>query len=458
MSINGSLRMGLLQALSRISFWDEYRRLRREERLPLLELERLQADRLARLIRHAYDEVPFYRARFESAGVRPEDVTSVSDLRRLPRVSKEDLRAHYPDGVVARNANRTQLARKSTSGSSGVPFQMVCDRAYRATQMARSILGFEWAGAPFGTRCAVIASRSDDRGLSRKVYEKLKRELRCFMPSFDQVSIRDMYESMAAFRPHLIMGGVTTVSALADYMHANGKHGLRPAVVQSVAETLFEPQRRFFEHVLDCRVVSSYGSNEIYVTAQECLSHGNMHVFACDVVVEIVRHDGTPAAPGEMGSILLTDLHNYAMPFIRYDIGDLARPVAEPCPCGHPFPLMEIAEGRVSHLLVTPKRKFLEGAHYLELMAHFDWVRTFQLEQETDARIRVRVEANRDATPGMLADLTRRCQELADDSVHFVPEVVDAIPVKANGKRRYFISRLRNLPSPIPEQGETSAV
>ncbi len=438
------LVLPVVERVTRLPFWREYHRLKREERLGRDEIRRLQLERLRSILGLAYEKVRLYRERYTAAGVHPDDLLMLSDLPRFPVMTKDALRQAFPERALAPGADPKRLILKSTSGTTGVPFRSVIDRADRARQMARTILGFEWAGAPFGEKVAVIVALSDRRNLTRKLYEAVKREHRFFLPSFDPMAIERVANRLCQLRPKLLMAPITPLLALADFVARRGMLDLRPGVIQAVAANLFDGQRRYFERVFGCPVISSYGCNEIYVVAQECRLQDGMHVVAPDVIVEVVRRDGSPAAAEELGLVLLTDLHNRVMPLIRYDIGDLGRPVAGSCPCGHPFPLVRISDGRTSELMITPKGRFLGAAHYVELMQNYPWVECFQFEQREPDRILLRLKVSRAVGPDALADLITRCGRLADDSVTFEIDFVDEIPIEPNGKTRYFKSRVRH--------------
>ncbi len=432
----GSITIGMLARASGLRFDRELTRLREEIHLPRAELEARRDRRLRRLVHHSHRDVPLYRRLMDEAGVEPDAVRSCRDLKRLPIVDKATLRDAFGDGAVARGA--TGLIPKSTSGTQGMPLRMVVDRPQRAVQMARTTLMFEISGAPFGTPVSVIAARSDTRSPERRLYEWIKRERRFHVASFDPGSVARLYTDLVAARGVLLQGGVTPLLVVAEYMERVGDRRLRPRVVHAIGEQLFDADRARLAGVLGATVVSVYGSNEIYGIAQECTAAGRMHVFP-DVVAEIVDDDDRPVRPGRPGRIILTDLTNTAMPFIRYDIGDLGRTVEETCTCGSPMPLIELGEGRISDRLVTPGGKVLSAPHFSQLVLEHPWVRAFQVAQTAPDRFVLRVEAAGGVDGEVVSALRADATRLVDETAVLDVEPYRHLPVSRNGKRRVFV-------------------
>ncbi|MBN1151702.1 MAG: phenylacetate--CoA ligase family protein, partial [Dehalococcoidia bacterium] len=127
-----------------------------------------------------------------------------------------------------------------------------------------------------------------------------------------------------------------------------------PDVVISGAEQLLDHERALLTEVFGTNPFSKYSAFEVYEIASECSAHKGMHIQAEDIVVEVVNEDGSAAAPDRMGRVIVTNLHNYAMPFIRYELGDLAAIDPTPCECGRHLPRLVGIVGRMSELIVTP--------------------------------------------------------------------------------------------------------
>ena len=160
------------------------------------------------------------------------------------------------------------------------------------------------------------------------------------------------------FRPVYLCGYPSSMHVLAEYYRRAGQ---RPAPLKAVltsAETLLDTQRRTIEETFRTRVFDQYGQTEMQSFWYECPA-GRMHAHPLAGITEILRPDGSPAAPGEMGEIVLTGLINYAMPLIRYRVGDTARASSEKCPCGRGMPVIQEIGGRLDDFVYTRERGFL---------------------------------------------------------------------------------------------------
>jgi phenylacetate-CoA ligase len=149
----------------------------------------------------------------------------------------------------------------------------------------------------------------------------------------------------------------------------------------------------------------SYGSREFMLIGMECSQHKGYHISSDNLYVEVVDEQGRPAAPGETGRILVTDLHNDANPFIRYEIGDMGAMATEPCSCVLPFPLLARVEGRIQEYLLTADGSRLTALFIPHLMKEFVWVRGYQIEQEQPGKVRLNVLSDHEPTGAEQAPL-----------------------------------------------------
>src|SRR5262249_36059664 len=149
----------------------------------------------------------------------------------------------------------------------------------------------------------------------------------------------------------------------------HGGAGFRPRGILAAAMVLHDWERRTIEAVFDCPVTNRYGCEEVSLIACECERHDGLHINADGVYVEVLRHDGTPAAPGEAGAVVVTALANRAMPILRYQVGDMAVASDRCCPCGRGLPLLECIEGRVADYVVTPSGQLISGISLTENFA-----------------------------------------------------------------------------------------
>ena len=133
----------------------------------------------------------------------------------------------------------------------------------------------------------------------------------------------------------------------------SGSPRIAPRTVFSTADVLDQNSRQLIESAFDVRVTDLYGAYEFGHIAWECPQHAGYHVNTESVVLELLK-DGRPASPGEAGEVVATSLNSYAMPFLRYRLGDLCSPSHRPCPCGRGLPLLELVQGRSNDAIRLP--------------------------------------------------------------------------------------------------------
>jgi len=204
---------------------------------------------------------------------------------------------------------------------------------------------------------------------------------RLFVPPFElsDENLARFIRKLTRHQPVLIDGYAESFNFLASYLQRHGRLKISPKGIMSSAQTLPDGSRRVIEEAFGCRVFDKYGSREFSGIAYECEAHEGHHVVGEGYIVEILK-DGRPAAPGEVGEVVITDLTNLAMPFIRYANGDLAVP-AEPgvCPCGRAHPRLASIEGRVTETLTDGSGARVNGLVFNVVIAHLaQAIRQFQ--------------------------------------------------------------------------------
>jgi len=207
----------------------------------------------------------------------------------------------------------------------------------------------------------------------------------------------------------------------------------------SSAETLDDEMRATIESEFGCPVLNRYGSREFANIAQQCEVGGGLHVFDYRIHVEILRPDGTTCDPGESGEIVITDLINAAMPFIRYRTGDIGTFSAEPCSCGRGSPLLSKVEGRVSEIIVGKNGKYYSCQSPRLFGADIPGIGQMQVIQDSLDLIEVKIVPEDTWSADSQQLLIERMLSLLGD-VEVKVTLTDEIPVSASGKYRFTIS------------------
>jgi phenylacetate-coenzyme A ligase PaaK-like adenylate-forming protein len=423
-----------------------YRLLRRTQYDPPEVIRRRQWQALEAIVRHAYDSVPFYRRRFDAAGIHPSDIRSFKDFREVPVVTKQDILTQGTALLSDRFAPET-LCRKQTSGSTGVPLTIFVDNDSLQWKRACTLRADEWSGWRFGERVALlwgnpVYSRHGWRGRLRNAL----LERGCYLDTLrmDEAALATFARQLRRRQPGLIFGHAHSVYLFADYLRSTGQPGIRPDGVITSAMVLHDWQRRVIEEVFQCPVTNRYGCEEVSLIACECERHQGLHVNADGVYVEVLR-DGRPARPGESGSVVVTDLSNRGMPILRYQVGDVAALAAERCGCGRGLPLLERLEGREADYVLTARGELISGISLTENFAcELPGVAQMQIIQETVERFRFRLVRGPGFGPTTLERLEELVARRFGPGTDYECEFVERIPQEPSGKYRFCISRVAN--------------
>ena len=341
-----------------------FNELQRTQYLPPEQLKELQWERLRNLLREAYDNVPYYGKLMAEHGLTPDDIRDFSDFRRLPCLTKSDIRRHK-DEMLSKRFKNENLVPKKTGGSTGVPLHLLWDREATAAKQAATMRHDGWAGYAPGEKFARIwgADVGSDSFRARLYNALVTRCLALDALSMDEKSIREFAEGLRRKRPKHLFGHAHSLYVLARNFENMNITDLSIESIVSTAEVLTEGEREKIEAVFGAKVFDRYGCEELSMVASECEHHEGLHINAEQLYLELGA-----AAAGEPRDIIITDLTNYAMPFIRYQVEDMSEFIEEPCPCGRTLPRLKKLFGRQADFLYTPDGKMLSG---ISIMDHF---------------------------------------------------------------------------------------
>jgi phenylacetate-CoA ligase len=342
-----------------------YQELDKSQWLPRETILHEQWNRVQRILGHAYAKVPRYREVMENAGLSPQDIQSPDDFLRVPILTKDSLRANI-ERMVDPDADRAQLRKGATGGSTGEPTPYYQGSLYSKYTGAATFRNMHWTGWDFGDRIVQLWGSPFDVGVGQSLRGRINRLARNtrVVPAFDmgKPAMQDYLSEIAVFRPELIIGYVDALYLLACYILEQGSTRLKPKprAVISAAGTLYDYQRLAIETAFGCKVFNRYGGREMGDIAHECEAGQGLHINEETVYVEVIR-DGQPCPPGVEGELIITSLTNFDMPMIRYAVGDRGV-LAEPglvCSCGRGLPLLTSVTGRVQDVIVTPAGKYI---------------------------------------------------------------------------------------------------
>jgi phenylacetate-CoA ligase len=412
-------------------------RLLRQQWLTPEDLAELQRRKLVAMVRHAYEKVPYYRELFDSVGARPADIRTAGDLQGIPITTRRRMQSLPRDAVVARGTNLRGCKKVLTSGSCGVPLGVLLRRR------DSSFYDMVWARAAFA-----CGRRLRDRVASARVVTEpppMHWFQRLGVWRTDNIplvqSAEDQVREMLRRRPDIVRADPHQLVGEARAILRERIEGLRPRLIFSRGSVLDGAARELLRRAFGAEVFDFYGATELGCIAWECPQHDGYHINADTVLVEFVAQD-RPAAPGEMGRVVCTGLHAFAMPFIRYDLGDVAVPDGRRCACGRGLPLMHGITGKTDDFFVARDGSVRSPSVIIGRVKRLPSISQFHLTQRRDRRILARIVATDGFGDDTRAQVVSTLQQIMADGSEVEVEVVPEIPADPAKKVRSVVSEV----------------
>jgi phenylacetate-CoA ligase len=423
------------------AYWS---RLERTQWLCREELEQLQFDALRQLIRHAFEHCAYYRDAWRALDLDLKQLRTLGDFARWPIITRETVRENRAS--MRSCVSGLKLISKATGGSSGVPLQFDLDTDSHDRRTAAWHRGYSWAGAAPGTRQFYLwgvdlRQRPPRARLKDALYNRLYRKH--VYSSFDlsEASMPRLASELARIRPHAIVAYTKPLYEAARFFNERNIKPFAPNSIVVGAEKLHDFERAMIERVFQAPVFETYGSREFMLIGAECERHEGMHLTAEHLLVEVLDENGAAARRGEEGDVVITDLCNYGMPFIRYHNGDRAVAGFDTCSCGRGLPVLKKIVGRQLDILRTPDGRLIAGEFFPHLMKDYPGVRRFQVIQESTEFVRIRLVVDSSWDEQTQAHLTQVVARHLGSSVGTQFERVPQIELTAAGKLQVVVNR-----------------
>lgn len=414
---------------------------------PQRKLMEYQNKNLRRIVKHAYDSVPFYHKKFTEMGIKPGDIRTVQDLYKVPIVSKDEMAKNLEE-FISEDFDIRCLKELHTSGSTGKPLHFYVNQAEDEFRKAKHLRANIGCGQKIWDRWVTITSPLHFGETTR-----LQRMLGVYASTpvsvFEDVSTQ--ISSIEKLKPDVLDGYSNSLLLLAKEVEKRGIETIRPRFVIGGAELIDCSSRGVIEKAFGVPFYDQYACVEMERVAWQCTEKKDYHIDADSVITQFVDENGEEVAAGERGETVCTSLFNYAMPFIRYAVGDICVASEESeCPCGRTLPLMKVVEGRTDSLLVLPDGRvfapfaFIAAMLTFKLYDQFDQFRVVQKKRNLfKFLIKMKDEGiGRESVEEELLIHLRRVFNLEENDLMFETEFLDNIPVGKNGKFMIVVSEV----------------
>lgn len=413
-------------------------------------LRELQFRQLGQLLAHAYRGIPFYRDRLAAAGYAPDEAVSPEIWARIPHLTREDIQR---EGESLRSPalppHHGKVHAVTTSGSTGKPIKTYGTTVTRFFWNVFTVREHLWHRRDLtGKLSAIRMVKGTDAaypdGVALPNWGPATAMLFDTGPA-TLLSIRSTIKQQADWLrrqdPDYLITFPSNLIGLAAYCRDNGVKLAKLREVRTLAEILHPEARDLCREVWGVKVADMYSSQEAGYLALQCPEHEHYHAQAEGALVEILDDEGRPCGPGEVGRVVVTPLHNFAMPLIRYDQGDYAE-VGGACDCGRGLPVLKQIVGRVRNLLMLPSGERFWPSLRISKIGELFPVRQCQFVQKSLDTIEVRLVPLRELTGEEEDKLRTTIQDHLGHPFELVFTYHDEIPRGAGGKFEDFKSEI----------------
>jgi phenylacetate-CoA ligase len=429
------------------TYWEIYRKSQYWPREQLLEF---QFQRLKDLLSYSYKNCNYYKEVFNNAGITPDSIKSIEDLSLLPVLTR-DLLLERNEDLISSTYSKSELNKSYTGGTTGRVAMMYLDQESYNMKLAIEWRNESWMGKKPCDRTMYFWPNTMDFDEIETFRAKIKNRYILGQKMVnagisDPAIYRNFYNFMTKFKPRFIKAFPAALYGFTRYIDENDLPVPKIEAIMSTAELLYDYQRLEFEQVFNCPVYNMYGSRETGNNACECSSREGLHLSLESAVVEFVDQNSRKVEYGQEGEMLITDLTNYGMPFIRYQINDFGVPLEGVCSCGRELPLIGSITGRLQDFIYDPSGVRHSGNIFLiyDTMSMEQGVEIGQIQyiQKSLTHFHVRIK-NPPSPPGKLYEgITRWIRKILDERIEVSFEIVDEIPKEKSGKTRYVICEI----------------
>ncbi|NNM30598.1 MAG: phenylacetate--CoA ligase family protein [Akkermansiaceae bacterium] len=410
-----------------------------------------QFQQLRQVLTHARNKIPFHAARLKQAGIDPGKEITMDEWMRIPFMSRRDFQGK--EKRFTANPPPTghgQLTELKTSGSTAQPIKIYATRLVQFYWDALSMRDHYWHKRDFNRKLVSIRYISSDKaaypkGMTTSSWGDPVNSIFRTGPAagldIKRTDVADQLEWLSRQEPEYFLTYPSNAAELAKLTISEGREFPSLKELRLMGEVTDEATREICGRAWKVPISDMYSANEVGYIALQCPEEGKLHIQSENVLVEVVDEDGKACAPGETGKVVVSTMQNFAMPMIRYELGDYAE-VGAPCACGRGLPVLNRVLGRVRNMLALPTGKSYWPVSGWGKFAKIAPITQHQLVQKDLENIEVRLVAERPLETGEEDELRKVIAEHLGHEFHFTFVRVDRIERSAGGKFEEFLSEV----------------
>jgi phenylacetate-CoA ligase len=409
-------------------------------------LESYQLQKLRSVIKYAYDHVPYYKRKLRELEIKPGDIRNRSDLNKVPVIRKNDIKRNV-ENLISEDFSIKNLAMRSTSGSTGEPLTVYLSASEIEFRKAKHLRANNACGQKAWDRWVTLTGPQHFGKSTR-----LQRLIALYVPITTSVfnDVSTQIAILERLKPNVLDGYSSALLLLAKEVERLSLKTINPKFIISGAELLDGNSRDYIGNVFGVPVYDQYSSVEFDRMSWQCRRKMGYHIDADALIIQFLDKNGEEVSSGETGEIVVTSLFNYAMPLIRYSIGDVGTPSDETCDCGRNLPLMKMVGGRKDSLLYLPNGQVITPRAFTVALHEFKFynlIEKFRIIQKKLDVFEFIIELKDDSLNERIFEeelVTHLRTIFKMHDLTFNVRFVEEIPLDKNGKLMAVVSRLRS--------------
>lgn len=414
--VNGTSIQKKMKFLEKSQYWSRKK------------IEDYQNKRLKELIKHAYDNVPYYKKLFDKLNIKISDIKTKKDLKKIPLLTKQLIKENFED------LKASNLLEKSyptyTSGSSGTPMVFFQTKEDFSWIWAAEFRSWMKAGYKLGDKYTKLSLNPRNR-TSKKIQDFIMRCHYIYSSKISNKDVKKEIENIIKSKSKFIYGYTSTISVIAKYMNEHDI-SIKMDGVFTFGDQMTSQYRKVIQKVFQTKVYDSYGcGGEGLNIAFEC-EKGKYHINDELLIIE-----------SDNKNAVITSLNNYAMPLIRYTPNDLIS-LGKKCSCGRNLSILKNLEGRSTDMIICPNGNKLVVHFFTTFFEHLKGIEQFKVIQ-IDKRIlniQLVVTKNIDKIE-VERKISEYIKKYGGDELKIKYRYLDDIPLEKNGKRKIIDNRIK---------------
>jgi phenylacetate-CoA ligase len=415
-------------------------------------LEEYQMRELEKLLKHAYENVPYYRRIFNEGGLKPKDIQNFNDFRKLPILTKDIVRENLND-LIAKNIPKRNMNYVTTGGTSGKPLGFYIEKRTDFIRMAFEWREWNWMGYKCGDRCVVlrgnVIKRKEHDEPSWWEYDKGHNYLILSVYDMTNENLLKYIQKIEEFKPKVIRAYPSALDILARFIKENNlsvneKRNLK--AISTSSENLFPYQRLLIEEVFNCPIIDKLGNCEQTNIAGQCIKTEGYHIFMEYGITELIGEEGKPVCQeGGIGEIVGTGFTNYAVPLIRYRTEDFGVYTNKQCSCGrNGLPILKEVKGRwYQQRIVTRNGNYIPITALNTHSDIFDNVKQFQYYQDSLDKVILRIVKKGTYSSTDMGKILRELEGKLKNQIKLEIQFLTEIPRTDRGKYKFLVQKLQ---------------